>query len=198
MKERADAARNRRAILDAASRLFDQVADPVALTMDDVAAAAGVGKGTLFRRFGDRAGLLRAVFESRISALTEAIAAGASPLGPTTPPRERILAILDAVVVFKFNNRQITRALEQLDPRPKRGTLFEGENYAALHALLRALLTGLVGADTVVLTAHALLSLTRIDFLDHLVSVERWSLRRVRLQLRAFVERALGPGPEPG
>ena len=29
--------------------------------MDAVAAAAGVGKGTLFRRFGDRAGLVRAV-----------------------------------------------------------------------------------------------------------------------------------------
>lgn len=195
MKERADATRNRRAILDAASRLFDQGADPVMVTMDDVAAAAGVGKGTLFRRFGDRAGLLREVFESRISTLTEAIAAGPPPLGPSTPPRERILTILDAVVVFKLSNRQITRALEQLEPGPTRRTLFEGGNYVALHALLRALLTGIVGADQGVWTAHALMSLTRIDLLDHLVSVEHWSIRRLRAQLRAFVARALGPEP---
>jgi AcrR family transcriptional regulator len=62
--ERADAARNRRAILRAALELYETAADPAAVTMDDVAAAAGVGKGTLFRRFGDRTGLLRAVYET--------------------------------------------------------------------------------------------------------------------------------------
>ncbi len=51
--ERADAARNRATILSAAERL---VAEHGAqqVTMDQVACAAGVGKGTLFRRFGDR------------------------------------------------------------------------------------------------------------------------------------------------
>jgi AcrR family transcriptional regulator len=72
VKERADAARNRQAILAAASTLFAAIDDPMTVTMDDVAAAAGVGKGTLFRRFGDRAGLLRAVFETRMTALTAA------------------------------------------------------------------------------------------------------------------------------
>lgn len=47
--ERGDAARNRALLLDAARRLVaERGAD--AVTMDDVAAAAGVGKGTLFRR----------------------------------------------------------------------------------------------------------------------------------------------------
>lgn len=51
--ERADAARNRRRLLDAAQRLVaEQGADHV--TMEAVAAAAEVGKGTVFRRFGDR------------------------------------------------------------------------------------------------------------------------------------------------
>jgi AcrR family transcriptional regulator len=68
--ERADAARNRRLVLDAARRLFEQ--NPGCVTMEAVAAEAGVGKGTVFRRFGDRASLARAViseYESELVAL---------------------------------------------------------------------------------------------------------------------------------
>src|SRR6185312_10778811 len=50
--ERADAARNRRKVLAAAEGLF-ATRGVAAVSMDDVAAAAGVGKGTLYRRFGD-------------------------------------------------------------------------------------------------------------------------------------------------
>jgi AcrR family transcriptional regulator len=66
MRQRSDVARNRQAILRAATLLYQQVDDVTAITMDDIAAAAGVGKGTVFRRFGDRAGLLRAVFDEQI------------------------------------------------------------------------------------------------------------------------------------
>ena len=56
-QERGDAARNRTLLIDAARRLIaERGAD--AVTTDDIAAAAGVGKGTLFRRFGSRAGLM--------------------------------------------------------------------------------------------------------------------------------------------
>ena len=56
---RADAARNRDKVLAAAEKLFgERSADCV--TMDAIAAEAGVGKGTLFRGFGDRAGLVLA------------------------------------------------------------------------------------------------------------------------------------------
>ncbi|HEV7854381.1 MAG TPA: helix-turn-helix domain-containing protein, partial [Mycobacterium sp.] len=54
-QERGDAARNRTLLLEAARRLIaERGAD--AVSMDDIAAAAGVGKGTVFRRFGSRAG----------------------------------------------------------------------------------------------------------------------------------------------
>ncbi len=62
--ERGDAARNRARVLEAASRLFDEQGVE-AVTMDAVACAAGVGKGTLFRRFGDRAGLCLALLDGR-------------------------------------------------------------------------------------------------------------------------------------
>jgi AcrR family transcriptional regulator len=55
--ERGDAARNRALLVDAARRLI-AARGPDAVTMDEIAAAAGVGKGTLFRRFGSRAGLM--------------------------------------------------------------------------------------------------------------------------------------------
>ena len=60
--------------------------------MGAIAAAAGVGKGTLFRRFGDRVGLMHALLDERERALQEEIIRGAAPLGPGAPPAERIVA----------------------------------------------------------------------------------------------------------
>src|SRR5690348_5726499 len=89
--ERADAARNRRRILAAAESLFAR--DGVAATsMDAIAFEAGVGKGTLFRRFGDRASLALALLESSESAFQEAFIRGPAPLGPGAPPCERQIA----------------------------------------------------------------------------------------------------------
>jgi AcrR family transcriptional regulator len=101
-RERADAARNRGAILCAAERLVaERGADCV--TMDEVASAAGVGKGTLFRRFGDRAGLLRALLDERERAFQEDFIRGEPPLGPGVSACERLVAfghrLLDEVEI---------------------------------------------------------------------------------------------------
>jgi AcrR family transcriptional regulator len=89
--ERADAARNRERILCSAARLFtEHGADHV--SMDDVADAAGVGKGTVFRRFGSRAGLAEAVLSEHEREFQEDIIRGEPPLGPGAPPRERLIA----------------------------------------------------------------------------------------------------------
>jgi AcrR family transcriptional regulator len=90
--ERADAARNRDRILCAAARLFEENADPNAVTMDAVASAAGVGKGTVFRRFGDRAGLMRALLDEHESAFQESAIRGEPPLGPGAPAVDRLVA----------------------------------------------------------------------------------------------------------
>ena len=79
-RERADAARNRRRILDAAAALFAELGvDGVSL--DAVAAAAGVGKGTVFRRFGDKSGLAAALLDERERELQAALLSGPPPLG---------------------------------------------------------------------------------------------------------------------
>ena len=90
--ERADAARNRDRILCAAAQLFEETADPNTVTMDAVAAAAGVGKGTVFRRFGDRAGLMRSLLDEHETAFQENAIRGEPPLGPGAPAVDRLVA----------------------------------------------------------------------------------------------------------
>jgi AcrR family transcriptional regulator len=95
--ERADAARNRERILCAARRLFDE-RGAGCVSMDDVADAAGVGKGTLFRRFGSRASLAAAVLSERERGFQEEIIRGEPPLGPGAPARERLIAFGEAML----------------------------------------------------------------------------------------------------
>jgi AcrR family transcriptional regulator len=89
--ERADAARNRATILVAAERLVGERSAQT-VTMDQVACAAGVGKGTLFRHFGDRCGLMRALLDERERSFQDGFIRGPSPFGPGAPPRERLVA----------------------------------------------------------------------------------------------------------
>jgi AcrR family transcriptional regulator len=95
--ERADAARNRERILCAARRLFD-ARGAGCVSMDEVAEAAGVGKGTLFRRFGSRASLAAAVLSEREREFQEAVIRGEPPLGPGAPPCERLIAFGEALL----------------------------------------------------------------------------------------------------
>ncbi len=74
---RADAARNRARLLEAAARLIAEHG-VAGVTMEAVAAAAQVGKGTVFRRFGDRTGLLMALLDHSARQLQ---AATGSPVG---------------------------------------------------------------------------------------------------------------------
>jgi len=193
VRERSDVVRNRAAILEAAGILFDEATDATAVTMDDVAAAAGVGKGTVFRRFGDQAGLLRAVFDARIAALVEKVECGPAPLGPSTPPRERIPAALVATVEFKVENRQLTRLLERVEQRPAGGNFFETPNYRWAHTLLSKGLADIVDPANAQFSAHALLSLTRIDFIEHYLFVEGHTTAELQRHIVDHVARVIGP-----
>src|SRR5438876_507104 len=107
-QERGDAARNRGLLLEAARRL---IADrgPDAVTMDDIAGEAGVGKGTLFRRFGSRAGLMIVLLDEDEQVLQQAFLFGPPPLGPAAPPLERLLAYGRARLKFVDEHRSLLR-----------------------------------------------------------------------------------------
>ncbi|MCF3172289.1 TetR/AcrR family transcriptional regulator [Streptomyces sioyaensis] len=193
-KPRKDAARNREAVLAAADTLFARCESPDDVTMADVAAAAGVGKGTLFRAFGDRSGLLRALYEARLDPITEAVETGPPPLGPGTPPQERVLALLDAVLCFKLDNRRLALALEEGGS----SSPYRAEHYERWRRLLQAVLEQIPGLTDSDFTAHALLAATRADLVEHLAGQERVSRARMRAQLANFATRVLASGPQKG
>ena len=186
--ERSDAARNRAAVLAAADELFTTATEPARLSMDDVAGAAGVGKGTLFRAFGSRAGLVQALWQRRYEPLRDAIEGGPPPLGPGTGPRRRIAAVLDAILVVKLDNRHLTLAVEE---RSGGTSLYEQPQYKLVHQLLSDLLRATGGGGDNELLAHLLLAAVRADLLDHLASRRGISRRRLRADLASAVDLVL-------
>lgn len=165
---RADAARNRDALLAAADRLFEAATDPDQVSMDDVANAAGVGKGTLFRHFGDRARLVRALYDKRGERLRAAIATEQ----PGDSPVDRAVALLHGLARFKRDNRVLTLALENAG----NGSPYRAESYETWHALLTALVAEARGPESADYLAHALLAAVRSDLVEHLRDWpdERW------------------------
>jgi AcrR family transcriptional regulator len=126
-RARADAERNRLKVLAAAERLFS-CHGVENVSMDAIAAAAGVGKGTLFRRFGDRAGLAQALLEEQTVALQEAIIRGPAPLGPGAPPQERLKALGRAQIELLERHSDLMAAGEAGAP----GARFRTGPYAFL------------------------------------------------------------------
>ncbi|MFD5178833.1 TetR/AcrR family transcriptional regulator [Nocardia sp. NPDC058379] len=116
--ERADAARNRRAILDATAALLAEHG-AAGVTMDRVAAAAGVGKGTIFHRFGSRAGLLYELVAEGAITLMAAVTSGPPPLGPGAPATDRLLAFFDAMTTMVTADVELIAAYQAMPPHPR-------------------------------------------------------------------------------
>ena len=107
--ERADAARNRRHLLATAREILaEQGADT--LTMDGLAERAGLGKGTVFRRFATRAGIFAALLDDDERAFQQQVLAGPAPLGPGAAPLDRLIAYGRARTAFLIEHCDIARA----------------------------------------------------------------------------------------
>ncbi len=123
--ERADAARNRLKILAAAEALFlEHGTDNV--SMDAVAEAAGVGKGTLYRRFGDRSGLALAILDEREREFQELLIRGEPPIGPGAPPADRLIAFGEGVIGMLEKHGDLILAAQS----GRAGARFQGPVYA--------------------------------------------------------------------
>jgi len=95
--ERADAARNRARVLAAAADLF-AARDPRAVTMDEIAKTAGVGRATVYRRYPDTWSIAVALLDEHERALQERLMHGDPPLGPGAPPADRLAAFYAAMI----------------------------------------------------------------------------------------------------
>ena len=111
-RRRADAMRNHERVLCTAARLFAE-RGPESVSMDQIASEAGVGKGTLFRAFGDRAGLAAALLSEQEASFQEGILRGPAPLGPGAPPIERIAAFGTAYMHFLDGHIDLMLAAER-------------------------------------------------------------------------------------
>lgn len=107
--ERADAARNRRQLLATAREMLAELG-PDRITMDALAERSGLGKGTVYRRFGTRAGIFQALLDDGERGFQEQVLSGPPPLGPGAPPVERLVAYGQARVRFLLEHRDIARA----------------------------------------------------------------------------------------
>jgi AcrR family transcriptional regulator len=159
-RERGDAARNRALLLDAARQLIaEHGAD--AVTMDDLAAAAGVGKGTVFRRFGSRAGLMMVLLGEAESRLQQAFMFGPPPLGPDAPPVERLLAFGRERLRFVHAHHTLLSAISR-NPQTR-------YNAAAtvLHTHVRMLLAAAGTTGDLDAQTDALLALLDANYVEH-------------------------------
>ncbi|WP_239476702.1 TetR/AcrR family transcriptional regulator [Nocardia arizonensis] len=138
--ERADAARNRRILLDAAQQLVREQGVE-GLTMDELAKRAGVGKGTVFRRFGNRSGLMRALLDHSERKFQEAFIFGPPPLGPGAPPLARLIAFGRA----RLLDIEVEGELHQAAEISEAGTRYTSAPYNLLKSHIAMLLRA---ADT--------------------------------------------------
>ena len=192
---RADGARNRRAILEAARRLFGE--EGIAnVRVADVAREAGVGKATVFRHFGDRSGLVVALLDNEDRELQEKILRGPPPLGPGAPPCERLHAFLDALVDLLERFGDLMFDAENAKP----GARYRIGSYHAWRQHVTVLLSeaNAAGGDPSGL-AHALLAPLAADLFAHLRGEAGVSSDAYRAAVHALAQRVCDQSAaEPG
>jgi AcrR family transcriptional regulator len=173
--ERADAARNRQKILETARRLVDAHGIEQ-VSMDKLAQEAGVGKGTIFRRFGDRASLALALLDEHEQAFQEAFIRGAPPLGPGAPPVERLRAFGHAMIDLLEEHGDLILAGES----GCAGARFKSPPFRAHRAHVQALLVELDPRLDVEYHADSLLAVLAADQYRHLRRDREMTVERVR------------------
>lgn len=170
-RERSDAARNRDALMCAAKNLVDRCG-VASVTMDAVAEAAGVGKGTVFRRFGTRAGLMAALLDASEAHWQGTVLSGPPPLGPGAPPRERLLAFGRSRLVSNLEHADLLLAASGANTRS-----YAAYSFTATH--VRYLLGELGVRGDIALLATALLAPLEIPILRQQIDIEQMDVERI-------------------
>jgi AcrR family transcriptional regulator len=93
---RLDPATRRTQIIEAAARLFED-RDPAEVPFEEIADAAGVSRALVYNYFGDRGGLLAAVYLHHFDAVNERLRAA---VADADTPSDRMRAVVDAYLDF--------------------------------------------------------------------------------------------------
>ena len=189
--ERADAAANRALILKTAERLFAErgVAN---VCMAEIAEAAGVGKGTLYRRFAGKAELCLALLDSQMSEFqAEALARFRRQSAEGATHLAQLADFLEALVAFTEIHAPLLSEVE-------RGGLLRVDaplnvphfwQFMTVSALLRAAARRGEVADDLDLdyVGEALLAPLQIDIFRYQRDARGYSLERIADGLRGLV-----------
>jgi AcrR family transcriptional regulator len=129
---RADARRNREALLQAAAELFAEEGTDVSL--EAVAARAGVGIGTLYRNFPNRDSLVEAAYRTEVAHLCDA----ASELLASRPPDMALAEWMDRFVTYAAAKRGMAGALKAVNAKTDLYSQTRGQITGAIGGLLEA------------------------------------------------------------
>jgi AcrR family transcriptional regulator len=182
--ERADAARNREALLVAAAELVDRC-DVAGVTMEAVAQRAGVGKGTVFRRFESREGLMAALLDHSEAAWQAEVLSGPPPLGPGAPPRERLVAFGHSRIDTTLRHGALIQAAGRAGSRS-----YAAVSFASMH--VRHLLGELGVTGDLTYLAACLLAPLELPILHQQLEQERLPLERIEHGWDDLVDRIIG------
>ena len=153
---RADAQRNRVRLLETAQAAFAEKGANVSL--DEIARAAGVGIGTLYRHFPTRDALVEAVYRNDTEQLIEAAARLAAESSPVEALREWLRLFVDHLAT----KQGMAEALNSLVGG-------KSELYAATGARMKLAITTLV--DRAVASGDICLDLDPLDLLRALAGI---------------------------
>lgn len=131
--ERRDAAENRQRILDTAIRLFEENGVEQ-VSMNQIAAEAGIGAGTLYRRYRNKGELCLDLIKDNIVLYFEEIEAYLKQ-SKAEPPNKRLKGVLSLFIEFRESKAQLLKGVEDGAPtnRKKSGA------YSPLHEELHQL-----------------------------------------------------------
>lgn len=157
-----------------------------AVTMDALAEAAGVGKGTVFRRFESRAGLMAALVNDFEIDWQDAVISGPPPLGPGAPPLERLLAMGRSRMELNLTH---ARLMEAAGWQRTHGNA--AHSFLAMHT--RHLLGELGVSGDIQVIATAILAPLSAPLLQQQIDVEGLDLDRIHAGWADVVGRIVGP-----
>jgi AcrR family transcriptional regulator len=153
--------------------------------MDEVADAAGVGKGTVFRRFGSRAALAQAVLSDQEGDFQEQLIRGEPPLGPGAPPRERLIAF-GAGLLDQLERHALLIAAAEVG-----GARWSSAPYAVYRLHVTLLLREADPGCDAELLAEMLLAALGADLFVYLREARTMPLERLKSSWRELVEGVL-------
>jgi AcrR family transcriptional regulator len=191
--ERRDAARNRRVILDTARTLFEQ-RGVTCVTMEKVARASGVGKGTLYRRFPNKGFLCQALLDEPTRLLQRR--ALEILREPETPALEKLDAFLDSLVAFTAENLDLLYGGHEPLCGADRLERFSHPAYDWRRSTVLGLLRSAVregdvdGELDLEYLASALLAPLDVDLYYYQHRVQGLSVERISRGVRSLVPRA--------